>query len=220
MPIKVLNPKQVLKYKSRAVSKPVKQSIKKTLNRMLNRRTEKKRYVFGITGSVTATGSVTELTSLIEKGLAAYNREGEDCYLSSVYIKYRLLPGDNNNFFRCMLIATSENFSAPSGSADLFLSENSGTSALYLNSFVDTHKYKVLYDKFHYVNYQDGSEDILGKIVHNKFSKISIKKKLMYNADTGTADKYRLYWVIFSDSGEVPNPAINGQILLNFKDSI
>lgn len=176
---------------------------------------EKKYLIQGISGTISSTGSLQPLDTLIVEGDDSTQREGREIVFRSVRMMGQFSPSDDYNVLRYGIVRsksgtiTTINFIFEGGVAGV-------------NTMLDTQKVDILMDKYILVNYNawDGNSvtpTYAGPNVKLVSNNTIINKRLQYLSSTGECNRPFYYFVI-SDSTFAPNPAFAGNLKLKFYD--
>lgn len=161
--------------------------------------------------SVLNNGVVINLID-IPQGVLDTERIGDQIRLATITFRYVVTVGDNFNFLRLIIFQFKSNNSFnPAVSAIL-----NGTAPTYLSQYsVDNNQtFQVLYDRTHRLDTDDPAKVVIGKC-NMKYC----KRKLQFQAGSNTTGTGMIYALAISDSGNAPNPGIQGEFNFWYSDS-
>lgn len=211
MPYKKYNNKRRYPSKQSKLNPRQKKEVKK----MVKGQIELKSFDTGGFPSVATTGAVTRQTS-IPQGVGNSQRIGDDVQLVKMDLSYEWAIADPFNTVRIIYFQwhMDDAFSIPGLNDILFTApSNDPTNALY--NFSNRDKYKILYDKRHFL--EAGSEG------SESFSKkLSIKiphKTLSYNSGGVLTGTNNIYQLLVTDSNTVLHPSCMNHIRFYYRDA-
>ncbi len=176
---------------------------------------EKKYIIQGISGTISSSGSLQPLDTLIVEGDDSTQREGREIVFKSVRMLGQFAPSDDYNVLRYGIVRSK---SGTITTINYFF--EGGVAGV--NTMLDTQKVEIIMDKYIFVNYNswDGSTitpTYASPNVKLASHNVQINRRLQYLSSSGECNRPFYYFVI-SDSAAPNHPAFLGNLKLKFYD--
>jgi len=173
-------------------------------------------------GSISDSGLVAELTSMISNGSNVNQRIGGQIFLKTITIQLMMSPGDNNNFVRlilCRPLAGMTAGGANINTSQFFNGYCNGVSTP-LNPAVST-QYFIYFDEVVKLEYVAAAGSSSSQTACQQFFKKVVKVNLPIKYDNVSGYTTNpIFFAAISDSSAVAHPgAVAGGISITFHDN-
>jgi len=198
-------------FKVKRSAKRLNKTQKKQIKRLIAGQEEKK-FTYVLNAQSPPNSGVIGAMINISQGDTVSTREGDTIKIKKLDLRYNVICADATNQLRFIILQWHEDnaLDAPTVATILNTASAQGANEPYLQSDQRL-KYKVLFDKTHYLtlagNACEGGHVILRNIANVQF-----------NTASATQGKNMLYFIAISDSSAVTHPQTNFDSYIQFTD--
>jgi len=196
------------KYVKRGLNRTEKSQVSKIAKNVVSRKIETKYIDSTYNSGFDTTGTIQILSNIITQGVTDSDRVGDKCEMKSLAMRGYASYGDTVNIMRVILFQWKPSSTTAPVITDIlqtvhrFSHYNHDKKALY----------RVLYDTTFNLNDTNRRQQLIKRT-------LKLKLKTLKFENAGVNGMNHIYLLGISDSGGVPNPAVQLDFRLTFKDA-
>lgn len=196
------------KYVKRGLNRTEKTQVSKIAKNLVSRKIETKYIDSTYTSGFDSSGTIQLLSNIITQGVGDSDRVGDKCEMKSFAMRGYAQHGDPTNIMRVILFQWK-----PSSTSAPVITDVLQTAHRFSHYNHDKKAlYRVLYDTTFNLNDTNRRQQLIKRT-------LKLKLKTLKFENAGVNGMNHIYLLGISDSGGLPNPAVQLDFRLTYKDA-